>query len=212
TASRKRLLRATEEPYVGRLSEDVALHSGEYAIPGLERIRPGGDVEPGVERIDLEDGVVLRPVGGGARTAVDRSGRADLERAVRQALTAWKPFLETRHVRRDVPDDPVDLVLAGTVAGDVNVVHVKHEALRALRDVRPRQRWGRALTGRCALGVLTVADRDITPDGESGRGQRHRGILGMRERGDPQRHDGRQNCSCYLHFVLLRLLATSNLQ
>ena len=52
-----------------------------------------------------------------------------------------RPFRQPGGRPRDVPDEPVDLILGGLVACDVRIAHVQHEALRAFRDIAPIERW-----------------------------------------------------------------------
>src|SRR5262245_41758626 len=75
--------------------------------------------------------MMKRTVCRGAGAAVHRTGGADLEAAVRQLRSLRDAFGHPSSCSRDIPDNPVRLIIRGFIASDVHVMHVQHETLRA---------------------------------------------------------------------------------
>src|SRR6188768_3560909 len=118
------LRRPAEQPSVNGFAEHVSLHRLEHLRARLERVGPWRHVELRVERVDLEHVVMARARRGRARAAVHLSRRAVLVAPVRQFLAFRLAFGHTCRRRRNVPDDPMRLILGRLVAGDVEVTHV----------------------------------------------------------------------------------------
>jgi len=104
----------------------------------FERIAGRRDVNSSVERVQLKDVMMQGPVGRRAGASVNGSSHADLLASVSKFLTLRNAFWKSCGSRRNIPDDPMHLIVRGAIASEV--VHVQHERLRAGRRVGPRHR------------------------------------------------------------------------
>src|SRR5262249_42639597 len=138
-----------------------------YVRARLESVRRRFDVQLGVQRIKLEDIVVKRAVRGGSRSSVHRSCGRDLKTAVGQLRTLRYAFRQAGRGARNVPQNPVRLIVSGLVAGDIEVVHVEEEALRACRYVGPGHRRRCTLAGGNTWSGLTEPNGNLTAVGKS---------------------------------------------
>ena len=127
----------------------------------------GGTSSVRVEREELEDVVMRRSGRRRARTAIVRTARADLARAVRQLRTLRHAFRQAPRGGRNVPEHPVQDVVGAVADRRIDVVHEQHEARDAVRDIAPRQRRRHLIAG------LRVLRRDLSAVGPRGRRQRH---------------------------------------
>src|SRR5580693_5412575 len=97
----------------------------------LEGVSRWFHVQLGVQRVEFENVVVERTVSGGSRTTVHGSRGADLIASVRQLRSLGYAFGQAGCRRRNIPKNPVRLVVSSLVAGEVQVVHVQEKTLCA---------------------------------------------------------------------------------
>src|SRR3954462_4042844 len=97
-----------EQADVRGLPANVPGHGGDHRGPRIRRRRADRRyVEHRVEREQLEQVVVRGSQGRRARTAIVRTGRADLPAAVRQLRHGRRLLVERGDGGRNVPDQPV---------------------------------------------------------------------------------------------------------
>src|ERR1019366_10686407 len=98
---------------------------------------------------------------------------ADLIASIGQLRSLGYAFGQAVRGRRNVPKDPVRLIVSSLVAGEIQVVHVKEETLRASRHVGPTHRRRRTLTDGNTWSGLTELNGNLAAIGKSGNGQCH---------------------------------------
>src|SRR6202023_1500097 len=112
-------------------------------------------------------------------TAVHGSCGADLIASVGQLRSLGYTFGQAGRGRRNVPKDPVRLIVSSLVAGEIHVVHVEEETLRAGGHVSPAHCRRRTLADGNARSGLTELHGNLAPVGKSRNRQGH-GWLGGR--------------------------------
>src|SRR5258707_436863 len=125
----------------------MTLNRFHYVSTRLESVGRWFHVQLGIQRIELKHVMVERAVRGGSRSAVHGSCGADLKAAVAQLRALGYAFGQAGRSRRKVPQDPVCLIVSSLVAGEIQVVHMEEEALRARGHVGPVHRRRRTLAG-----------------------------------------------------------------
>src|SRR5262245_6513008 len=140
----------------------------------LECIGCGLRIELRIQRKKLEHVMMERSVRGSARPAIHLASRADLKTTVWELFSLRCAFGNSRRCCRNVPHDPMDLVVARLVASEIHVVHVQYEALRARGDVGPSYRRRSSFTGGDAWSGLAVLDRKLPSVRKSGDRHGHR--------------------------------------
>src|SRR4051794_30540126 len=83
---------------------------------------------------------------GGSRTTVHGTCSADLIASVGQLRSLRYAFGQAGRTRRNVPKDPVRLIVSSLIAGEIQVVHVQEKTLRTSRCVGPTHRRRRTLS------------------------------------------------------------------
>src|SRR5262245_14654908 len=153
-----------EEPEHNGLAAHVALYRCHDFRSGFLFICSGlNRVELDVERVDFERVVVIRTCRWSARPSVSLSRRADLTASVRQRRAGRHSFGKARRGRRNVPHEPMHLIIRGSIECNIGVVEVQHETLCSCRRIRPGQSGGdRHLYG---LRVFGGDHRPILPAG-----------------------------------------------
>src|SRR6185295_9511975 len=169
-----RLLRPTETSTVDGLRENVSLNSLQDVRTSLERVAGRCHLNSSVERIQLKHVMMQGPAGLRAGASVDGSRHADLLASISKFLTLGNAFWKTCGSRGDIPDDPMHLIVGGAIASEVEVVHVQHERLRAVRRVGPCHRRRSAFPWCGARRSLTELHGDDSAVGKARNGQRHR--------------------------------------
>src|SRR5438445_13858570 len=96
-----------------------------------------------------------RTVRGGSRAAVHGSCGADLITSVGQLRSLGYAFGQAGRGRRNVPKNPVRLIVSSLVAGEIHVVHMEEETLRASGHVGPTHRRRCTLADGNARSSLT---------------------------------------------------------
>ena len=127
-----------------------------------------------VQGKDFKHVVVGRTIGRSTGTSIDLTRGADLITAVRELRALRLAFGQTARRPRNIPHEPMDLIVSGSITGELHVVHMEHEALRPRGRIGPCQRGRCAFTWRCSLRGLTELDGDWAAIGKCRRGQRHR--------------------------------------
>src|SRR5262249_48468127 len=112
-------------------------------------------------------------IGRSAGTAIDLTRGADLVASVGQLCSFRRAFRNACRSRRNIPNDPMCLIVGGLIANDVHIVHVEHEALCTCRWICPRYRRRCALAGSRAFGGLTEPNGDLAAIREARDRHRH---------------------------------------
>ena len=162
------LLRAVEEAHVYGLAEDVSLYRFHYVCASLECVRARLDIDLRVQSKKFKSVMVPRAIGRSARASINLAARADLIGAVLQLSSHRDTFRKSGCGARNIPDQPMKLIIRSAVATGLHVMHVQKEAHRARGDVGPRDCWRRLVAG------LSVFRRNVGTIGESRNGHHHR--------------------------------------
>ena len=85
--------------------------------------------------------MVARASGSRPRSSINRAARAELIGAVLQLSSHRYTFWKSGCGARNIPHDPMELVVRSVIATYFQVVHVQKERHRARRDVGPRYGW-----------------------------------------------------------------------
>src|SRR5215471_6705776 len=117
--------------------------------------------------------MVQRPIRAGSRTTVHGSCGADLIAAVGQLRSLGYTFGEAGCRRRNIPKDPVRLIVGGLVASQIQVVHMEEKTVCASGRVGPIHRWRRTLSGGNPRGGLTKLNGNLAAVRKSRNGQGH---------------------------------------
>src|SRR6185295_5859179 len=118
------------------------------------------DIQLRVQGKDFKHVVMLWAICRRTGTSIDLTRGTDLITAVRQLRALRLAFRQTARRTRNIPDEPMDLIVRGSIAGELHVVHVKHEALGPRGRVGPCQRGRCAFTWRGALRSLAELHGD----------------------------------------------------
>src|SRR5260370_32080758 len=114
-----------------------------------------------------------RTVRAGSRTAVQSSCGADLIASVGQLRSLGYSFGQAGDGRWNVPEDPVRLIVSSLVAGEIHVVHVEEETLRAGGHVGPTHHGRRTLADGNTRSGPTELNRKLDAVWKFGDGQNH---------------------------------------
>src|SRR3979409_685693 len=106
-----------------------------------------------------------------SRTAVHGSCGADLIASIAQLRSLGYTFGQAGRGRRNVPKDPVRLIVSSLVAGELHVVHVEKETLRANGHNGPVHRRRRTLAGGNTRSGPTELNGNLAAVGKSRNGQ-----------------------------------------
>src|SRR4029450_2913251 len=120
-----RLLGPPEQSAVDRFSENVSLHRLHDVGARLEGVAGWLDIELGVQRVELEHIMMLRPGRRRTRTAIHLACRADLIASIRELRTLRYSFRQPGGRARNVPDDPMCLIVRRAISRHVHVAHVE---------------------------------------------------------------------------------------
>src|SRR5262249_22503740 len=133
----------------------MTLNRFDYVSARLKSVGRWFHVQLGVQRIELKHVVVKRAVRGGSPSPGHGAGGADLKAAVGQLRAVGYAFGQAGRGRRNVPKYPVRLIVSRLVAGEIQVVHVEEEALRARWHAGPVHRRRCTLAGGSTWSGLT---------------------------------------------------------
>src|SRR5262249_50704340 len=139
----------------------------------LESVGRWFHIQLGVQGIKLKHVVVERTFRPGSGTAVHGSRGADLIASVGQLRSLGYAFGQSGRGSRNIPKDPVRLIVSRLVAGEIQVVHVEEETLRATGHIGPAHRRRRTLADGNARSGLAKLNGNLAAVGKSRNSQSH---------------------------------------
>src|SRR5580700_6771229 len=166
-------LRPSEQAPVDGFCEDVTLNRFHHDGARLESVARWFHVQLGVQGVELKHVVMERTIRAGSRTAVHGSCGADLITSVGQLRSLGYAFGQAARGRRNVPKNPMRLIVSSLVAGEIHVVHVEEETLRADGHVSPAHRRRRTFADANAGSGLTELNGNLAAVGKPRNGQSH---------------------------------------
>src|ERR1700692_2052901 len=135
------LLRAVEQTHVYGLAEDVSLYRFQYVCTRLECVRARLDIDFRVQSKKFKCVMVPRAIRRSARASIYLPAGAQLIGAVRQLRSHRDTFRKPGRGARNIPDQPMQLVIGSSVPTALHVMHVQKEAHRTRGDVGPCYCW-----------------------------------------------------------------------
>src|SRR5258708_3290118 len=114
-----------KKAHIHSLAEDMSLYRFHYDCARLEGVSSRLDIELLIQGNKLKRVMMPRARGRRSRAPINRAARAELIGAIVQLSSLRDTFWKSGRGARNIPDQPMQLIVHGVVAADLQIMHMQ---------------------------------------------------------------------------------------